>query len=730
MIAKLSTGNGFGGATSYLLRNGESDEERAKVKVLAASGVDLTIDKNGNIVLDARQVARDFRFQSMMMPSVRKPVYDIALSWKVGEHIPSDEKLARTEEFLQMIGFGNTQYVIVEHEKDNEHSHAIANIVDNDGNRISTKDLIDRMHAAAREITKKYGYQWGDTAKKETIEKAHKPHEKARYTLEPRVKEAVAKANDINELPGILKSSGIGCNIKYSDAGKPVGISFSVELDGQLHTFKGSDLDRSLSAGNIVKTIHSRLAQHQEAVTKGKDMIAGYNSILPPMCKPGKASLISVRNKTFQLMKAVDEAKIVVNAETRSKFVELKNTWDDFFRLNQERQSVKNYTGVAKAIGGMLMLLNPLMGLTVMFLAKVANDIRQSEIKAQKKQLLSKVESIRQEISQLQEQKAQLTIEKKELLQEYLDAKQMLKEYNEGLETVDKTIHDTKIDILKEEFPFRDKGHVQYIIHGPHDASIFRPEEGDRAKDWSKYRLWREQFEEARKALKDKVLFVAGDQGPHYFYETLLDQQKYGNYRVGDMQIHPDGKISFGQERVFGDPKLTEHSVPKIEEPVVQERVFGNPKLTEHSVPKIEEPVVQKPATSVERKPVQATTTTKQAQPAPKPNYEIVKEFTADYNRFRIKKEADGTYKLQQLEPDTHSPVVNGKYSRNAWFNKAYFTSFSEVKNDKDIICFKINEAGTGKTRYINQYGYDLSGKQLQRLGLAKGNGKGGRSIG
>lgn len=183
MIAKLSTGNGFGGATSYLLRNGKSSEERAKVKVLAASGVDFTIDKNGNIVLDARQVARDFRFQAMMMPSVRKPVYDIALSWKVGEHVPSDEKLARTEEFMRMIGFDNTQYIIVEHEKENEHSHAIANIVDNDGNRISTRNLIDRMHAAAREITKKYGYQWGETAKKETIAKAHKPHEKARYTI-------------------------------------------------------------------------------------------------------------------------------------------------------------------------------------------------------------------------------------------------------------------------------------------------------------------------------------------------------------------------------------------------------------------------------------------------------------------------------------------------------------------------------------------------------------------
>ncbi len=725
MIAKLSTGNGFGGATSYLLRNGESDEERAKVKVLAAVGVDYSVNENGNIVLDSRQVARDFRFQSMMMPSVRKPVYDIALSWKVGEHVPSDEKLARTEEFMRMIGFDNTQYIIVEHEKENEHSHAIANIVDNDGNRISTKDLIDRMHAAAREITKKYGYQWGDTAKKETIEKTHKPHEKARYTIEPKVKAAVAKAKDIQDLPGLLNSSGINCRIKYSDAGKPVGISFSVELDGQLHTFKGSDLDRSLSAGNIAKVIDGRLIQQelarqqQEAsrkaeVDKVRDMIAGYNSVIPPMCR-GEVSLLTIKNNAYHLMKAAKDAGIAVSKETTAKFGELKDTWAEFKRLEQEARTTKDAASQTKALGGLIMLLNPIIGLTVKFLAKVTNDIRQSKIKAQKKQLLARVVSIRSEISQLQEQKAQLKIEKQERLQEYLEAKQMLKEYNEGLETVDQTVHNTHIDILKEEFPFRDKGHVQYIIHGPHDASIFKAEEGpgkyryvptgryyeqDKEK---KYEIKADYYEEARRALKDKVMFVAGDRGPNDFYEALLEEQKYGNYRVGDMQIHPDGKISFGQERVFGDPKLTEHSVPKMEEPVVQ-----------------------KPTPTDEKKPVHAAAPTPQAPPTPKPNYEIVKKFTADFQQFRIKKEADGTYKLQQLEPDTSSPVIDHKYSKNAWFVKAKFTSFSEVEKDANGVYFKIKDYNTGKTRYISQYGNDLSNRQLQKLGIGTGNGYGG----
>ena len=575
MIAKLSTGNGFGGATSYLIRNGESDEERAKVKVLAAVGVDYSVNENGNIVLDSRQVARDFRFQSMMMPSVRKPVYDIALSWKVGEHVPSDEKLARTVEFLQMIGFDNTQYVIVEHEKDNEHSHAIANIVDNDGNRISTKDLIERMHAAAREITKKYGYQWGESAKKETIEKAHKPHEKARYTIEPKVKAAVAKANDIQDLPGLLKPSGIGCNIKYSESGKPVGISFSVEFDGQLHTFRGSDLDRSLSAGNIVKTIDSRLAQEEsnriaaaalQEQAKATELRNAYRQMVPTIQELDR----SARN-TFQLYADTKATGIAISAQTTQKYNELKRSWSEFRQLNQERKEATTKGALIKSIGEMMMSLNPVVGILAIVIGKIAMDIRISNIQNEKKALLTKIEGLKLDIDSLQQQKSKIKIEKKERLNDYLQAKDARNEFRAGMNTVKE-----EIDAIKRQ----------------------------------------------------------------------VDQV-------------------------------------------------------------------------IEKKPVQT----------PKPNIEVVKTFTVDYDKFRIKKEADGTYKLQQLKPDTSSPVIDHKYSKNAWFVKAKFTSFSEVKNDANGVYFKIKDFDTGKTRYINQHGNDLSKKQLQRLGLAKSNGMGGRSM-
>lgn len=725
MIAKLSTGNGFGGATSYLLRNGESDEERAKVKILAAVGVDYSVNENGNIILDSRQVARDFRFQSMMIPSVRKPVYDIALSWKVGEHVPSDEKLARTEEFLQMIGFDNTQYVIVEHKKDNEHSHAIANIVDNDGNRISTKDLIDRMHAAAREITQKYGYQWGESAKKETIEKAHKPHEKARYTIEPKVKAAVAEAKDIQDLPGLLNPSGINCRIKYSDAGKPVGISFSVELDGQLHTFRGSDLDRSLSAGNIVKTIDGRLAQEEsnriaaaalQEQAKAEELRAVYRQMVATIRGLHKAV-----TDTLQLYSDTKQAGIAISAQTSQKYAELKQSWTNFRQLNRERKEATKTGAYIKSIGGMLMSLNPIVGILAILIGKIATDIRLSAIQYEKNALLTKIEGLKSDIDSLQQQKAQIKIEKQERLNDYLQAKDARNEFRQGMNTVKEEIDAIKrgiqIDELKHRFPFRAPGHIQYIVHSQTDASIFHAGHEDTEQyrkvptgeylehsNGTRVSLTEDKIETARLMLKDKGYMVASDRGPDDydgFYQSLLRQQKYENYRVGNMYIHADGKISFGSEEIFGDAKKTA--------PAFAREISERPQLAQVS----------------EKKPVQTAPAAQPVQTPSKPNFEIVKTFTVDYDKFRIKKESDGTYKLQHLDWDKSS-AVNGKYTKQGWYLKAKFTSFTEVAKDANGVYFKIKDFDTGKTRYINQHGTDLSGRLLQKLGLSGGKGYGG----
>lgn len=259
MIAKLTTGNGFSGALKYDLRDGKLMEIKGalpeQIRVLDAKDVCFDFDDDGNMVLNVRQVAWDFRQQAMgykgLMP-IEKPVYHWALSYHPNDVVTDEQMLEDTEEFLDRMGFGNTQYVVTAHrDRENPHVHVIANIVDNDGKRISTYKMIDKAHQVAADITKKRGYTWGEKATKKTIENAHKPHEKVRMIIEPIIQSAVLKSVSFDQLQAKLVEKGISCQVKEATDGKRGGISFGYEYKGQLHTFSGSSVDRQLSFGRI-----------------------------------------------------------------------------------------------------------------------------------------------------------------------------------------------------------------------------------------------------------------------------------------------------------------------------------------------------------------------------------------------------------------------------------------------------------------------------------------------
>lgn len=263
MIAKLTTGNGFSGTLKYDLRDGQLVEKRGAVpehvSVLDAKDVCFDYDEEGNMVLDVKQVAWDFRQQAMAYGGrnpIEKPVYHWALAYHPNDNVSDEQMLKDTEEFLDKMGFGNTQYVVIAHrDTDHPHVHVIANIVDNDGKRIPTYKMIDKAHKEAARITKDRGYTWGEKASKKTIENAHKPHEKVRMNIEPIIKKAVAESISFGHLKQNLAVHGITCKVKEAKDGKRGGISFGYEYDGQTHSYSGSSVNRQLSFGYISKTI-------------------------------------------------------------------------------------------------------------------------------------------------------------------------------------------------------------------------------------------------------------------------------------------------------------------------------------------------------------------------------------------------------------------------------------------------------------------------------------------
>lgn len=262
MIAKLTTGNGFSGALRYDLREGQLVEKKGAVpetvRVLDAKDVCFDYDEAGNMVLDVKQVAWDFRQQTMAYGGrnpIEKPVYHWALAYHPDDQVSDEQMLKDTEEFLDKMGFGNTQYVVIaHHDTDHPHVHVIANIVDNDAMRIPTYKMIEKAHKVAADITKKKGYIWGKKASKQTVENAHKPHEKVRMIIESVIKSAVLESVSFDQLQTKLIKKGISCQIKEASDGKRGGISFGCKYKGQQHTFSGSSVDRQLSFGRIKQT--------------------------------------------------------------------------------------------------------------------------------------------------------------------------------------------------------------------------------------------------------------------------------------------------------------------------------------------------------------------------------------------------------------------------------------------------------------------------------------------
>ena len=269
MISTLTTGNGFKGSLRYDTRQGR-EFKPGEVKVLDVSGVEFNIDKDGNYIIDTKQVSRDFRAQTMGYKGdreIRKPVYHWALSYHPNDNVSEEQMIEDAQEFLKRIGFEDTQYVMTAHyDKAHHHLHIVTNIVNNQGKRIPTIGLIDKAHAVAAAITKERHYIWGEKTQKQDItqEKIHNPHDRARKIIEPIIREAKRKATSLDEFKEILESQGITCKITLAQDGKRGGISYAYEHEGVVHPFRGSSIGRKLSFGYVDEAIRANYRQAQE----------------------------------------------------------------------------------------------------------------------------------------------------------------------------------------------------------------------------------------------------------------------------------------------------------------------------------------------------------------------------------------------------------------------------------------------------------------------------------
>ena len=260
MVGKISVGAGFGGAMRYVM-DGDGRNHK-QVRVLDYNGVNVRLGDKGQPEPNPSEVARSFRLQAMMNPDVEKPVIHVSLSWlkEDAPRLTDAEMVLAAQEYLQRMGWDNTQYFMARHlEKDNPHMHIVLNKVDNDGNRLNDSFYKLNNKDVCRAITQERNYTMGRPKMVSTAKDISDPREDLRYRIAQETTKAIAQVTDIRQLPQILSKAGITCVVKEDSKGIPRGISFSaVGKDGQEYHFSGAQVDRHLTARNIDQAITNR----------------------------------------------------------------------------------------------------------------------------------------------------------------------------------------------------------------------------------------------------------------------------------------------------------------------------------------------------------------------------------------------------------------------------------------------------------------------------------------
>ena len=358
-------GAGFGGTLKYVL-DGDGRNQK-EVRVLAYEGVDVKLDDKGQPIPDAMEVARSFRLQTMLNQEVDKPVIHVSLSWPPEDapRLTDAEMVSAAKEYLQRMGWTNTQYFIARHlEKDNPHIHIVLNKVDNNGKRLNDSFCKRKNVTVCREITEERHYTLGRSKMISTARDISDPREDCRYRISQEILHAVAKVTDIRQLPKELAKQGIVCTIKEDSKGIPRGISFSaVGKDGLEYHFSGAQVDRKFTTANLCKAI--ALKEKMPAVLKEAEWL----------------------DKLYRRASPLYDIPKEVRAQCRELNAQLRTLEREESRLEHDKSSIRS-SAVRSAFFAILSG-NVVEALMVALISSLAIAIRDGRIKAVREARLS-----------------------------------------------------------------------------------------------------------------------------------------------------------------------------------------------------------------------------------------------------------------------------------------------------------------------------------------------------
>lgn len=249
--------------------------------------VQYNVLKQDAVILDAvgvrtdqvSHITQDFNIGRKMNPALGQAVGHIALSWSPNDlpQLNDEIMLSVAHKYLEKMNIQDTQLLIVRHhDKEHPHLHIIYNRVDNQGKTIPDNLQRRRSGKVCKELTLMHGFFMAE-GKQSVKRQQLKGADRVKYELFDTIKAEGQRVKSIGELKARLAAKGIDMLFKYRSGTTAVqGISFS--KDG--YQFKGSEIDRSLSYGNLMRTIERQVQEKREADERTKNMVAELKQII------------------------------------------------------------------------------------------------------------------------------------------------------------------------------------------------------------------------------------------------------------------------------------------------------------------------------------------------------------------------------------------------------------------------------------------------------------------
>lgn len=266
MIGKQIKGAGFRGVLQYM---------EAKVK----EGVGQFLDSN-MLSKTAKDLSKEFGIIRSQKPDLKKAVYHCSLAIGKEEKLSDKQFIQLGREYLEKMGFGNSQYVMYRHsDRDHPHVHLIANRIDMEGKVVSDRWDYRRSENAIRELEKKYGLSPVlDSKNSQETSLSKGQVELYRRTgaipvkkqIQMALRDTMQKAGSINEFEKKLAENGVSIQYHRNKQEKVFGVSFMLENQ----VFKGSGLGKGYSwtkIDNQLKSNYERNRRSSQEVNRGKE---------------------------------------------------------------------------------------------------------------------------------------------------------------------------------------------------------------------------------------------------------------------------------------------------------------------------------------------------------------------------------------------------------------------------------------------------------------------------